>query len=197
MKLILVRHGAAEHTPMLRYAGRGTDSDLIGEGYLEAETAAEALGELAPGLVWSGPLIRQKKTADIIANRSNAERRVSPALNELDFGRWEGLKKEHISKEWPDVFRAWNEESIWADEMFGGDEEEVMDSFDEWLGELKKVGDETAVGVTSNGLLRLLGKRFLGTGNGPYGVWTGHVCVLEMKDEPRVIHWNARPQEIL
>lgn len=197
MKLILVRHGAAEHTPMRCYAGCGTDSDLIDEGYQEAEAAAEALRELQPGIVWSGPLVRQKKTADIIAQSTGSDRRIVQALNELDFGTWEGMTKDSIARKWPVKFQEWNEESIWAGGMFGGDEENAMNVFDEWFAELKKLEDEVTVAVTSNGLLRLLGKRFLGAGNGPYGVWTGYACVLETADEPIVMHWNVQPSEIL
>lgn len=195
MRLILVRHGAAEHTPHGRYAGSGTDSDLIPEGEREATEVAAALASMGAGTVWSGPLLRQRKTARTVADMMGAEHEISDALSELDFGSWEGRTKEEISSMYPEELKVWDQRSAWPEGHFVGTPEERLDAFDRWLEEVKNRGGD-AVAVTSNGLLRLLGKRYLGEMKGPYGVWTGHCCELEVGDDVEVRRWNAHPRDI-
>ena len=90
-RVILVRHGATEHSPARRFSGRN-DLPLSAAG----ETQAAALARRAAGwpdvaAVLSSPLPRATQTADGIARAIGCPVEVEPELIEIDFGAWEGL----------------------------------------------------------------------------------------------------------
>lgn len=100
MTVELIRHGSTALQSRGCYQGRRTDVPLSPEGI-----AALCPAELPPERVYTTGLRRTAETAALLF--PGAERIAVPALEEMDFGRFEGKNFEELSDD-PD-YRAWVE----------------------------------------------------------------------------------------
>ncbi|MCX7828849.1 MAG: histidine phosphatase family protein [Thermanaerothrix sp.] len=100
-KLFLVRHGRPA-VPEGVMIGSRSDPDLSPEGKEEAGKLKALLGRLgALGLPCvSSPALRCLRTAKI----AGLTPRVVDGLRELDLGLWDGLAKEQVMRDWPELF---------------------------------------------------------------------------------------------
>lgn len=107
-RLYFVRHGMTEWNDEGKMQGR-TDVPLNEKGIVQAELLARKLAKREIRAIYTSPLIRAKKTAQIIALPHKLEVVEAPALQEADFGEWEGLTLEEIKKGWGDSLELWYE----------------------------------------------------------------------------------------
>jgi len=108
--LILVRHGATDHTTEKRFSGRGGhDPSLNADGRAQVRAVAEWLAPLGDEIdaVLSSPLNRTRETADIIAELLGHPVEVEDGLAEAAFGTWEGLTFHEVQQAYPDDLDAW------------------------------------------------------------------------------------------
>jgi ribonuclease H / adenosylcobalamin/alpha-ribazole phosphatase len=108
--LVLVRHGATDHTNEKRFSGRGGhDPSLNADGLAQVRAVADWLAPLADEIdvVVSSPLRRTRQTADIIAERLSHRVEVEEGLAEAAFGTWEGLTFHEVQQAYPDDLDAW------------------------------------------------------------------------------------------
>jgi ribonuclease H / adenosylcobalamin/alpha-ribazole phosphatase len=106
-RLVLVRHGSTEHSPMRRFSGRN-DLPLSDRGEQQAAelaVRAKAFGPVAA--VVSSPLRRAQQTANAIAAALDQSVRVVDGLVETDFGEWEGLTGDEVQARWPAEHAQW------------------------------------------------------------------------------------------
>ena len=104
-RLVLVRHGATEHSAAARFSGRNA-LPLDERGREQAaQLAARDFGTVAA--VVSSPLRRTVETAEVIAARLGLSVDVLDDLVETDFGVWEGLTFAEANATDPDVMRRW------------------------------------------------------------------------------------------
>ncbi|HEX5770780.1 MAG TPA: bifunctional RNase H/acid phosphatase [Nocardioidaceae bacterium] len=108
--LVLVRHGATDHTTDKRFSGRGGhDPALNNDGLAQVRAVADWLAPLGEEIdvVLSSPLRRTRETAEIIAQRLNHPVEVEEGLAEAAFGTWEGLTFHEVQQAYPDDLDAW------------------------------------------------------------------------------------------
>jgi ribonuclease H / adenosylcobalamin/alpha-ribazole phosphatase len=108
--LVLVRHGATDHTSEKRFSGRGGhDPSLNADGLAQVRAVADWLAPLAEEIdvVVSSPLRRTRETAEIIAERLAHRVEVEAGLAEAAFGTWEGLTFHEVQQAYPDDLDAW------------------------------------------------------------------------------------------
>jgi probable phosphoglycerate mutase len=108
-RLILVRHGSTSLTAERRYSGRG-DVPLAPEGEAQSRAVASRVAAMAAdgvAAVVSSPLLRCRRTAELIAAKTDAAVTVDDSFVECDFGAWEGLTFAEVQKIWPDELNAW------------------------------------------------------------------------------------------
>jgi broad specificity phosphatase PhoE len=109
-ELILLRHGETEWSRTRRHTGR-TDILLTPAGEAEAATLAPALAARPVAAVFTSPLQRAARTAEL-AGLSNAKQ--DPDLQEWDYGGYEGLTTEEIRSHRPGWY-------LWRDGVIPGD----------------------------------------------------------------------------
>lgn len=92
MKIYLIRHGETNLNKKRVLQGR-TDSELNEYGIELAEKTAEGLKNVAFDVVFTSPLKRAKKTAQIVARVEETGIPVieEPRIQEICFGEYEGL----------------------------------------------------------------------------------------------------------
>lgn len=108
--LVLVRHGATDHTLEKRFSGRGGhDPALNADGRAQVRAVADWLAPLGDEIdvVVSSPLRRTLETAEIIAARLGHEVQTEEGLAEAAFGTWEGLTFREVQEAYPDDLDAW------------------------------------------------------------------------------------------
>ena len=93
MKIYIIRHGQTQYNLLGRLQGR-LDIPLNENGLALAHVAGQGLADVHFDAVISSPLTRAMQTAQIVLEENHAtdcEIEVEPAIQEIDFGAWEGL----------------------------------------------------------------------------------------------------------
>jgi broad specificity phosphatase PhoE len=198
--LILVRHGNTfEAGQIPTQVGARTDLPLTQEGRNQALSFARYLAsqQIQPAFIYAGGLKRQGETAQIIANHLSLDKMElqEAALTEIDYGAWEGLTAGEIEKQWPDEYRGWTLQSTWP-EIFGTTREAHKRAIENWFDQLTLIhrAGATVVGVTSNGILRLIYALQQADSIQEVKVKTGHFCELWLQNGGiQIQQWNQDP----
>lgn len=112
--LVVVRHGRTPLTEQGRFSGAGgEDPDLSGAGRADAAAVAALLAgawlpdvRRADRLVCS-PLLRARRTAQLIGDRVGLVPESDDGWLEIGFGAWDGLTYAQVSARWPGELQAW------------------------------------------------------------------------------------------
>lgn len=103
-ELILFRHGKTVLNEKKVYCG-SSDPPLSAQGIEDTTHTAKLLELYAPDCVYSSEKQRALQTAQIVMPNRPVTR--VPALCELDFGDFEGLNADEISRRMPDEWQAY------------------------------------------------------------------------------------------
>jgi broad specificity phosphatase PhoE len=85
-----LRHGQTDWNVQGRFQGH-TDIPLNAAGLAQAANAADVLANWSVDLIVASPLLRARRTAEIVAERFNKTPVFDDDLMERQFGRFEGL----------------------------------------------------------------------------------------------------------
>lgn len=165
MRLLLVRHAETVWNASGRIQGQA-DPPLSERGNLQCEAVAARLEGTRVDRVVSSDLARARATAAAIARRHpGLGVELDPRLREVDLGEWEGVTREALASDWPELFQAWRRRPSW-DLVPGGEgtaafEARVRAGVEEvcmGAGEA-----DTVVAVTHIGVIRIVLSLAIGT----------------------------------
>jgi probable phosphoglycerate mutase len=106
-KIILTRHGHVEGIDPERFRGRAA-LPLTERGRAQAKAvAAEIARRWRPARVYASPLDRCRTTAEEIARACAVASEPLAGLNDIDYGRWQGLALDDVRAASPEEFTAW------------------------------------------------------------------------------------------
>jgi broad specificity phosphatase PhoE len=105
VRLLLVRHGETAGQSSIRYYG-STDVPLSRLGEEQMRRAGAALAGERFAAVYTSRLRRARLGAALVTRGAHPARPVA-ALDEVCFGRWEGLTREEIAARDPHHFAQW------------------------------------------------------------------------------------------
>ena len=108
-RILLVRHGATTLTAEDRFAG-SSNVHLSDEGHRQVASLAQRLEREPLHAVYCSPLDRTVETARILASPHGREINVEEGLREIDYGRWEGLRRSEIERDFAEEYAAWQED---------------------------------------------------------------------------------------
>ena len=108
-RIYLVRHGATDLTAEDRFAG-STDVALSDEGRKQVACLAERLKREKLDAIYASPLRRTMETARTLALPHGLEPIGEPGLREIDYGRWEGLRRSEVESAFPAEYAIWQED---------------------------------------------------------------------------------------
>ena len=117
-RFLLVRHGTCAQTADV-LLGRAIDAPLDARGVREAAAVAGRLAGERAAVIEASPRRRTQQTAQAIAAKLGLPVTTSPALDELDFGRWAGRRFDELAAD--AAWRAWNERRASAATPAGDD----------------------------------------------------------------------------
>ncbi len=111
--LLLVRHGATDHTNDKRFSGglASANPGLNDEGRAQVRATADWLGPLGAEIaaVVSSPVRRTAESAEILAERWRLPVVEEPRFAEMEFGRWDGLTFAEAAERHPEEVARWRE----------------------------------------------------------------------------------------
>lgn len=105
-EITLARHGETEWNRTEVFRGR-IDVELNETGIKQAGLLAEYLGRVKIEAIYSSPLIRALKTAEMIAGYHRLEVKTAFGLIDLDFGKWQGLPHQEVKDKYGELYADW------------------------------------------------------------------------------------------
>jgi len=105
-EIILVRHGETEWNVQEVFRGR-IDIELNETGLRQAELLAEYLSGINIDAIYSSPLKRALKTAEVIASYHKLEVEIAPGLIDFDYGKWQGLPHQEVKHRYKELYLQW------------------------------------------------------------------------------------------
>ncbi|TRO77832.1 histidine phosphatase family protein [Trichloromonas acetexigens] len=107
-KLTLIRHAGLQNALDGCYVGR-LDVSLSESGKQHAEHLTDRLPLAEIDALWCSPARRARETAKPLSERLKLDSLIVDDLNEVNFGRWEGLTFEQIRATDPNLVNDWAE----------------------------------------------------------------------------------------
>ena len=104
--IMLIRHGDTDWNVEEIFRGRA-DIELNETGIKQAQLLAKYLGGVPIEAVYSSPLKRALKTAEIIAPLHNVDVMPSQELTDLDYGEWQGLSHDAVKDRYKTLYEKW------------------------------------------------------------------------------------------
>ena len=98
MKIYLVRHGETSWNKEKRVQG-SADIPLNENGILLAEITSEEMKDIPVEMIYTSPLIRARKTAEIMRRNRDIPVRIDDRLQEMGFGKYEGTFIKEASEQ--------------------------------------------------------------------------------------------------
>ncbi len=105
-EIILARHGETDWNVAEIFRGR-TDIGLNETGVKQAELLAEYLSSQEIGSIYSSPLKRALRTAEIVARHNKLQVNIAPGLIDFDYGEWEGKANEEVQHQYQELCADW------------------------------------------------------------------------------------------
>lgn len=99
----LVRHGETEWNKAHKLQGR-KDSPLTDKGIEHAQLLGTRLSNIEFHAIYSSPIKRAFQTAEYIRSGRNIPILTDENLKEINFGEWEGRKREELEQKYKNQF---------------------------------------------------------------------------------------------
>lgn len=160
--LYLIRHGQTVGGDEKRYKG-SIDVPLSEKGIEQMRKTSDFLKGISLSAVYSSPLSRALKSAEIIAEPYGLKPVVVPDLRERSFGIWEGMSFNEIKEKYPEEFEAWAANPLKYSPIGGESTIEVRDRVVRVLKDiLSNHGNEKIAIVAHGGVNRVILCHFMG-----------------------------------
>lgn len=102
--LYLIRHGDCGVDKV--YLGKKNIS-LSEKGNADIHHLKTDVEGLNLDTIWVSPLLRARESANILFPKKEYDSNIMNDLEEIDFGKWDGLTFEEVQKNWPDEVKEW------------------------------------------------------------------------------------------
>ena len=113
LTLYFLRHGQTALSREDVFCGSGLDPELTPEGLEMAQAFVNAYHDADWRAVYSSNLRRSITTAQPLCHALGMDLQVRAELNEIGYGRWEGLTKEQVDREFHDEYIEWLADPAW------------------------------------------------------------------------------------
>ncbi len=183
MRMIIVRHGESEWNRIHRYQGQ-LDPSLSELGLRQAAALAERLKDEPISVIYTSPLQRAARTAEIIAGfHPNIELRRDSALLEIHHGDWQGKYSHEVETEYAEGLHEWRKHPTRSQMPNGESFSNVLKrtlEFKERL--LVEHADQTVVVSTHDVLIKILLADALGMDMDRINrIWVSNASISEIQ----------------
>ena len=154
-QILFIRHGQTDWNNEMRYQGQ-SDVPLNAEGLEQAYRVSLRLAaSFEADLIVSSPLLRARRTAEIIAARQSCNvLHVREGLKEIAFGEWEGLSVSEVEARFSEEHSQWRKDPSTLVPRSGESFNEVRQRVAEILDEILKRDEERILVIAHGGSIR-------------------------------------------
>jgi len=111
--LYFLRHGQTAFSRDDTFCGSGLDPELTPEGLQMAQAFANAYRNTEWRAIYSSSLRRAITTAEPLCEAIKATLNKRPELNEIGYGKWEGMTKATVEQQYHDDYITWLADLSW------------------------------------------------------------------------------------
>ena len=111
--IYFLRHGQTALSREDVFCGSGLDPELTPEGMEMAQAFAKAYRDVEWRAVYSSSLSRTITTAQPLCDAVGLNLQTRAELNEIAYGKWEGLTKDQVSTKYHDEYISWLADPAW------------------------------------------------------------------------------------
>jgi len=104
--LMLIRHGETDWNRESVFRGQ-IDVALNGKGMRQAWLLAKYLGNAHLAAIYSSPLKRASKTAEIVANYHGIKVEEAVQVTDMNYGVWQGLPQHKVMEQYSELHDQW------------------------------------------------------------------------------------------
>lgn len=147
----IFRHGETDYNLAGRWQGQSIDAPLNQTGIEQAKILSERAKAFNLQVIYSSPLQRAVQTAEIVAKDCNIEVKILPELIEASVGICEGMHRDDVAKQYPEIWEKWYNTMDMVDRWPEGEskleiQQRMMQGFQKML-----TIPENVIGVASHG----------------------------------------------
>jgi probable phosphoglycerate mutase len=113
LTLYFLRHGQTTLSREDNFCGSGLDPDLTREGLEMAQSFATAYRNQQWNAVFTSSLRRTIQTAQPLCDALGISMDQRAGLNEIGYGKWEGLSKKTVERKYHDDYIKWLADPAW------------------------------------------------------------------------------------
>src|SRR5882762_10028217 len=113
LTLYFLRHGQTTLSREDNFCGSGLDPELTPEGLEMAHAFAAAYRAKQWTAIFSSSLRRSITTAQPLCDALRMTVEPRAGLNEIGYGKWEGLSKEIVARDYHDDYISWLADPAW------------------------------------------------------------------------------------
>jgi len=113
LHIYFLRHGQTALSREDIFCGSGLDPELTPDGLAMAQAFSAAYLKNSWKAIYASSLRRAIVTAQPLCEALAMEMQVRPGLNEIGYGKWEGLTKEEVSQRHHDDYVSWLADPAW------------------------------------------------------------------------------------
>src|SRR6266576_1436833 len=108
-----LRHGQTALSRADSFCGSGLYPELTSDGLKMAQAFADAYRAARWRAIYSSSLRRAITTAQPLCDAVGMDLQVRANLNEIGYGRWEGLTREKVDEAYHDEYTSWLADPAW------------------------------------------------------------------------------------
>jgi broad specificity phosphatase PhoE len=165
IRLFIARHGETDFNKKGLLQGRGIDAPLNETGRKQAQAISEYLKQYNASYLVCSSLKRSWQTALPVVERTELETLKIKDLDEMHFGKFEGVPYKEASTELNELHNAWVSGDVLKPIPQGESPQEVYDRANAAVEQLiEKYRDGTMVLILHGRLIRILLSSWLGYG---------------------------------
>ena len=113
LTLYFLRHGQTTLSREDNFCGSGLDPELTPEGLQMAHAFAAAYRDKQWTAIFSSSLRRSITTAQPLCDALRMTVELRAELNEIGYGKWEGLSKATVERDYHDDYISWLADPAW------------------------------------------------------------------------------------
>jgi broad specificity phosphatase PhoE len=162
--IYFVRHGRTDWNRQGLFRGRA-DRPLDDVGHRQAALVAEFLSDRGIDTIYTSPMQRCVETVTPLRGKfRRASINIVAELVDIDYGQWQGVKKDDVQLQWPDQWDAWHSDPFGVTFPDGESLVDVQKRAFDGLGQIRNdAQDKTIVVCSHRVVLKALFCGFLGT----------------------------------
>lgn len=113
LKFYFLRHGQTELSRDDTFCGSGLNPNLTDQGQAMAQAFADAYSNTSWQAIVTSSLQRTIATAKPLCDRLRITSQSHRELDEIAYGKWEGLTKSRVNEEFHDDYIRWLDDPAW------------------------------------------------------------------------------------